>query len=519
MNQLLPEIINLIATFIDRYPEHPSVPLYNRQALPSNLPPYATISSVWKRAIEFITFREIDLKSTELEVFDTNLTGDRRELLRDLRLHVVLPNYDDQACGRFEETVDKEANDEVFSQAIEKVWAVLRSWEDKDVLMKGSIRFSLRNIYSPNDVGRRGFETLRQQRFEVNTGRRHDLFERRYVRSLIRLLRPDSLPVLRRVSVACLDSMSTTHSLNMRSIVDMTTKLLSLESLSWTLDDHQPYSNLRRINRNRCASALAPCSFPSLKIAHVEIYHEASSNHKFKPAVLSNPNHDPLSTAIRLAFSQSHTLTSLTLSGVIDSSLFWPASQSPDTSISHWPNLEFLVVKFDLTTPSGHWYFTDPSNPESGDVPTLLVERDDPEDSLFFGERFLEGFATDEITQEIEISSVNPFRTVPNPSLMSPLILAFAKAVKHMPSIVIAALTTGPLQGPDDTFQFEIVYYGPDGKKDMYGDEGLDRNSPRLYFEVGSWIPDEEVLRELREAWTTRWGTPILEKFLKGPWL
>ena len=43
-------------------------------------------------------------------------------LLTRVTLDVVLPIYDDKACGKFEQAADRQANDEALTQAIEKAF-------------------------------------------------------------------------------------------------------------------------------------------------------------------------------------------------------------------------------------------------------------------------------------------------------------------------------------------------------------------------------------------------------------
>lgn len=516
MDQLPQEIINLIASFIERHPDQPGVPLWQRKVLPSNLPPYATISKSWRHAIERTVFREITLKSTEIKTLDAIFRGDRRNSLTKLTLDVVLPTYDEKACGRFERAADKKANDEAFTQAIEKLIAVLKSWEDASV--GGRICLVLGKIFSPSDASQRDFETLQQQRYEAEVGKHHDLFEHRYKHSPINLLRPDSLPSLLRISKASLGNSNGERSLSMRAVVDMTAKLPNLESFGWELyDNEKRYPNLRLTNRDSFASTLSTYTFPSVKTAEITFYHEAPLNQRMKPTnLLGGHTYDPLSTALLRTFSQSQNLTSLTLTGVFDSSLFWLSNQSPSTPVPSWPALKSLTVTFDLTTPSGHWYFTDPSGSDPEDVPTLPAEADDSEDSPVSDEDSFDEFDFEEDARVSGVTPANAFRTVPNPSHVNPLVLAYAKGLRHMPSLLTSALTTGPVEGPDGPFQFEICYYAPD-QMAYYGDEGIDdQKFRRLYFEVRSWVPDEEVLGELREVGRSRWGDGLVERFLDG---
>ena len=517
MDQLPQEIINLIASFIDRYPDQLGIPLWQCKELPSNLPPYATISLSWKHAIERTVFQKITLKSTELEAFDTIFRGDRRRLLTRLILDIVLLTYDEKACGRFERAIDRNANDEVFTQAIEKLFAVLKSWEDSSV--EGGICLVLGKIYSPSDASQRDFETIQQQRLEAEVGKRHDLFEHRHKHSLIHLLRPDSLPSLHRVSMANLGYSNYGRSLDMRAVVDITAKFSNLGSFGWELYDNEKRdANLRLTNRHSFASALLTCTFPSLKIAEITFYHEAPLNQRMKPAnLLGNHTYDPLSTALLRTFSQAQNLTSLTLTGVFDSSLFWPSShQSPNTPVPSWPNLKSLIVTFDLTTPSGHWYFTDPSGLDPEDVLTLPAEDEDSEDSSNSDVDSFDEFDAEQDARLSGVTPLNAFRTVPNIAHLNHFILTIAKGLTHMPSLLTFALTTGPVEGPDSPFQFEICYYAPD-QIAYYGHDRIDdQKFRRLYFEVGSWMPDEKVLGELREVGRSRWGDRLVERFLEG---
>lgn len=127
MEQLPQEIVDLIATFIPRYPDHFDFPFLKSPGWSSELPRYATISSTWKHPIESMVFQEINLKNKDIQAFDALFRGDRRQFLTNLILDVVLPNYDDESCGRFENKTDKNANNEVLSKAIENLFAILKS--------------------------------------------------------------------------------------------------------------------------------------------------------------------------------------------------------------------------------------------------------------------------------------------------------------------------------------------------------------------------------------------------------
>ena len=298
----------------------------------------------------------------------------------------------------------------------------------------------------------------------------------------------------------------------MRAVVDMTAKFPNLESLRWELYDNQKRDpNLRLTNRHSFVSALSTYTFQSLKTLQVTFYHDPPANQRRKQAnLLGDYTCDPLSTALIHTFSQSPNLTSLDLTGVFDSSLFWPCPyQSPNTAVPSWPNLKYLTVTFELTTPSGHGYFSDPSGSS-----TLAAEDDDSEDSSVSDEDPFDELDAEGAARLSGETPVNIFRTVPNSFHLNPLILAFAKGSRHIPSLLTSALTTRPVQGPDRHFQFEISCYAPD-QMAYYGDEGIDdQKFRRLYFEVGTWRPNGEVLKELRELGRSRWRDGLVERFL-----
>lgn len=69
-------------------------------------------------------------------------------------------------------------------------------------------------------------------------------------------------------------------------------------------------------------------------------------------------SYDPLSAAFR---TLSHNLTSLSVQGVFDGTLFWADDmESTETSnqpANPWRNLRYLRAELELSTPSGSWYF------------------------------------------------------------------------------------------------------------------------------------------------------------------
>ena len=523
MERLPQEILDLIATFIERYPGQPDLSSWER-TVPSNLPQYSTISQAWKHTIECITFRKIALKSTEIDAFGAILSGDRRRFLTDLTLYVELPNCDAKAGGFFERAAKKRANNEAFNDTITKLFAVLKAWEE-DGLTEGSIFLTLWGLCAPFDIGKHDFDEIRYH-FRRRT-LRYEPFALRYLHSLIHLPRLDRLPSLRRVSRfkfgAPLDFGDPIHERNlaMPAVVDIIAKFPNLEIWDGTLHDNEKLHVASRVtNRHSFASVLSRRTFPFLRIVNINFFHQASLNQRLKPSDLRDDQFcDPLSTALRMTLSQCPSLTSLTLRGVFDPSLFWPTSkQTPGTpNLKYWPNLQFLTVTFDLTTPSGHWYFTDYSGTEP--KVTSPIEDDDSESDSDGAKVYYDMHEIDCIAG---ITPDNNFRTYPNSTHLNPLIVAFANLIKNTssPSLLHATLTTGPVSLYDPhSFQFEICYYAPNVYA-YYGDKDVeDTRFPRLYLEVGQWVRDQEVLKDLTEAGWSQWSTKLLVRFLPSQFL
>jgi hypothetical protein len=60
----------------------------------------ASVSRHWQLAIERLTFRDIESKSTNLDSFGTIVVGrHHRTFLQKFQFYVVLPKYSDEACA------------------------------------------------------------------------------------------------------------------------------------------------------------------------------------------------------------------------------------------------------------------------------------------------------------------------------------------------------------------------------------------------------------------------------------
>ncbi|KAL8756548.1 MAG: hypothetical protein Q9184_004462 [Pyrenodesmia sp. 2 TL-2023] len=492
MNALPQELITHIASFIER--KDPGLDHFERQKAVSQLPSYATISRPWQQAIESRTFHAIHFNSTELPYFVQILHRHRRQFLSSLTYDVVLPTYIDKQCARFETIEDMQRNNRAVTYAIHALFQFLKTWQG-DATSQGHqgshyLSLDLFDIYSPMDPLHRPSAKFDDDKESHGFGRRHDLFENRYKRSLLHLLEHPQLPTL---SCAVL----------------LATKLPNAESVTLHLkDDEKTDARARQQLRHDLAIALPTISTPSLREFTLCFSHKDPNNHYYTlPSALlpSAPAIDHSSLALH-TLSLSPGLTSITLDPIIISpDLYWPANPSTPPT---WPTLCQFHVGFNMTAPDGTWYFVrDPSKPDDenveGDDSDDLDEEaeiDSDPDFDFGSDSFFSTTSSascpDTFNERHEARTAGDyphrsFRTLPLDTHINPLLLAMARAAACMPRLQHMSLTS---TAHDATF--EILFYAA-GQASHLGSESWDR--PRLYLYVGTWRPDDEIFEVWQE--------------------
>jgi len=235
------ELVSLILSFLDREGDQPSpgASPHSRPAL-KLWPQYATISKDWQYAVERETFSTISLKSSELQAFSRIFApANRKAALTLVYYKIVLPTYDDLACSRFENTRDKMANDEAFSEAIHGLFALLKTWpENVPCAQRKTFKISISDVYSPYDRPYRDPDLLAKHTHEYDFGKRKDLWEYRYNRSIIKLKRWDELPTLFCVTEFGA-SVYSRRLVEPQSISRIASKFPSLRKINWSLSDNE----------------------------------------------------------------------------------------------------------------------------------------------------------------------------------------------------------------------------------------------------------------------------------------
>lgn len=331
---------------------------------------------------------------------------------------------------------------------------------------------------------------------------------------MIYLLDEQDLPDLRHV-VRFEVNLSACRPVDLGAIAHLAVKFPSLEDISWDFQDNEKrYPALRRSSRDNFASVLQSHDFPALRTAWMNFYHRTPSNHLISPANLIFPpgqNFDSFSSSLRKI---SQTLTSLDLTGVVDPSLFWPHnSSSASQTAPVWPVLSKLIVRFDMTSPLGSWYFESPSinlhhdtYPEAPaeELPVYL-STDLPTHDPF------------DLSLERRIAGDEPqiyFRTVPNPLTLPPLLTAFCKATAHMPSLREARLFSSVV-AVINGYNWGVSYFAPGqtANLDNYDDVDGELKLRRLYWTVGDWRPDAELRTLLKGIGEESFDEEMIQRF------
>ncbi|KAI1428610.1 hypothetical protein F5Y12DRAFT_730834 [Xylaria sp. FL1777] len=498
-------------------------PAFDRPAL-------ATISRQWQAAIERQTFRNIRVKSTDLDRFRETVQNDRRRYVNTIEYIIVLPAYDDEKRCRFERENDRHANNEVFTAAIYRLFHLLKSW---DACKDGYIRLRLRDVYSCADHPflRR---TSPSFKVEISSSLRRDadngntvvdLWTWRFRYSYLRLLNPSELPMVPviRTFVTC----PMTRNICDRVPIDIAAKLPNLQRTSWVMRDWEiRYINLRRAHRHDLAQAVTEVlpRFPALQSLSLwmgSVYLWAP-NFSLGTLNLDDSEFDTLSGAIRTATGNISTLKELVICGSFDWSLLWPGPAHALVE-PYWQSLERLQVTFAMRRPSGGFYFRNPqplSPPLETEVPPGYrhSEEEDVTAAMSFS------------VWEDRYPGNMHFELVPDDDSLVPLIEAFGQACLQMPELKSAQLFTvvpapaelNANQSSRNRSLWGVWYFSPytyPHTPPTIIDENMDPaffedvHHRRLFWNVRDWTPDMDLRRLLGNIGRERYGTYLVEKF------
>ncbi|KAK5149239.1 hypothetical protein BJ546DRAFT_970524 [Cryomyces antarcticus] len=369
-------------------------------------------------------------------------------------------------------------------------------------------------------------ESSKQQQ-QLNYG--NAVFNHRYDHSVIRFTSHAELPKLRRVA-RFQANVDIRPAVDMSAVARIAAAFSNLRNTRWNLDDNEGrHVDRRRRYRKDLANALASHDFPQLKDAWISMLYEAPLNQHATPRDLLDSSVDTLSASFR-TFSQSQSLVSLTICGVVGPDIFWPAqvnAGSPPT----WPSLEIFAVTFNIAAPSGDWYFQRDAENSGNAVPAdedaraeSDGEEDDASSSGYSDNSFFESRsdAADSYDSEREARlrsdrPINPFRTIPNPRTMQPFLEAMAKAAAHMPRLRRISLLNSDVLAAGALADWEVAYFAPGEDSYIPGDvEECDAQRRRVYWTVGTWRPAGDTVSLLWEKVGVASGTDMVQRFVNN---
>lgn len=249
----------------------------------------------------------------------------------------------------------------------------------------------------------------------------------------------------------------------------------------------------------------------------LNLHNEAPCNQNFKlqSALLpSSPSIDQLSLAL-YALSQAPVLTDLTVCGVISPTFFWP-EKSRSTDPPFWPHLRHLEVQLNETTPDGKWLYV--KDPEDSDDEDMLhqgltafsdveseysVHSSDSGDSLV-ADHF-------DAWHEAYRDGSEPcyrFRKMLNPRRINPMLMAMARAARHMPKVQRLVLCSRRSRQPGLSVSYlapgqEIGSRWEKGEASWEEEELAHKRWRILSNRASKWTPT----KKLEEAWRAMGST------------
>jgi hypothetical protein len=346
---------------------------------------YASTSFSIQCAVEQHLFSRLSLTSDDTSAFERIVAQSprRQALLRTISFTPILPAYDEIACSRFERQPDQQANNETLTVVTCRLYAALRGCSKLS-----SVTVNIPHSPTDNCEQRRARYT--NDRLAYMLGKKVDIWERRYVQSLLELQMPLNLPPLAGVRTFSLSGDGPRY-VTPCSALTLLKCHPQVEVLTLNLDDNERRRpELRAQLRADFARDLLLTSCPALRHLDVSYRYEDPSDQRFVNmdvrGARGNSNTDDFSTSLRQFLIAAPNLESVNLGGpiCIDESLFEPSDSHP--SKRWWLGLRELRIEMSAVRPDGGWYLDE--DPEisrdepARQTPRTLGEVDDDDGGL-----------------------------------------------------------------------------------------------------------------------------------------
>ncbi|KAK8077013.1 hypothetical protein PG996_003183 [Apiospora saccharicola] len=308
---------------------------------------YSAISSRWQQAVEPRTFREVCLRSTQLDALACVLTPRRCRYVERIYFTVVIPSSDPD----MQPAEQKAHLCKVMTGAFRRLFQILA--EKSHPSDGGMMMLQVANVEFPEYV-----EPTSPRPF--------------YQRDALNLVDWEDLPVVPCISELVLHEHQGERRVSLPTDLQLGLRLpnlprITLGTFHWSGAGVRimPRVDAVRSWRHELAAAFADerllaWACPG-KEGHVPpCYCVAAAASPDNGANAPPQHYEPLGAAIR---SWSQNLRILEISGVFDWSLFWPSEVEPTRSapgaaaFPHWPDLETFTTELSPCSSDGTCYF------------------------------------------------------------------------------------------------------------------------------------------------------------------
>ncbi|KAI1274858.1 hypothetical protein F5Y07DRAFT_191862 [Xylaria sp. FL0933] len=512
MDRLPLEIFEHIISLIPQCIVPENVPKTDYSTVLNVLPPIATVSRRFQRAIERRTFYRLKFKASDakLDEFERILDPERQAYVRQLYIMLPVPPRTSNAKAEgksesgyespYETNEDRQVHKEVMTAPLRRLWNFIDTWSET----------ARKGIYLK--LGAQPTPALPQGRCVHGP----------FAFSLLDLSADvETLPALPCIGRFTLESHS--RPWNPRVALALTSRMSNLECAELSSGYDYRYSwgryySIDKKYRNELVQSIQTMSLPrSVKefSCRLKAPDYDDSHSEELPKFIRDGAHDPVSCAIR---ELTKHCIEIRLEGPFHPSLFDPASFTPTVEEQPcWQHTTTLIVKVLPCSPDGSWLSR--SEGSQARIPEGLVDcsqlppgyADTAEE-----EEEAEEYYTDhkEFVMPSGLGSSSVVTIIPDDEKMNVMIAAFARCCARMPALQAAILSFEDIHDEDDPF--EVFFIAP--SRPFYFCHGTMESIAdicRIFLHFKDWQPTDATIDELKNIGVERYGQPCTIHYLE----
>ncbi|KAI0814079.1 hypothetical protein GGR55DRAFT_495121 [Xylaria sp. FL0064] len=513
MDRLSTEIFEHIISLIPERIVQEDVPNTDPSIIRNVLPPLATVSRRFQRAIERRTFYQLKSKANnaKLNQFEQILGPERQAYVRQLYITLPVPPHSSKATAEeeseseyespYETNEDRQVHKEIMTAPLRRLWNFISTWSQ--TAKKG---ISLNLDAQPSQA--------------VPQGR---WIHRPFTFSLLDLnADAENLAPLPCVSKFAFDSDS--HPWNPRVALALTSRMPNLECAEWFSGypqyDWGRYYSIDKKYRDELVQSIQTMRLPGLVkkfSCRLKAPYYDDCHTEELPKFIENGAHDPVSCAIR---ELTKHCIDIALEGPFYPSLFDPQSFTPTAEEQPcWQHTTTLNVKVLPCSPDGSWL----SRPQGAQVriPEGLVdcsqlppgyadtEEEEEEAEEYYADH--EDFLMPSSEGECDILTL-----IPDDEKLDVMITAFARCCARMPALQTAILSFEDIH--HEHYPFEVTFIAASHPFSFW-DEEIESSADccRIFLHLKDWQPTDATMAILKNIGVERSGQPCTIHYLE--WL